>query len=91
VPVPEEIWLKYSKSKNQWTAYRFDYFTVLDRDRQTLVARADQLNIGFLPLAGADFQTVVSTGAFHGRPVVDNLLRLLAVPSVVTRFITAAL
>ncbi len=90
-PVPEEIWLKYSKSKNQWTAYRFDYFTVTSLDQEALTARADQTNIDFLPLAGDDFRAVVETGMFRGRPVVDNLLRLLADPSVIGRLAATAL
>lgn len=89
--VPQEVWLKYSKSKDQWTAYRFDYFAVTEIDNGDVIRRAQELNLSFLPLSGDVFETTLATGTFQNRPVVDNILRLLSDPAARSRLIGAAI
>ncbi len=89
--VPQEVWLKYSKSKKQWTVYRFDYFMVVDLNHEEVVANANLLNLGFLPLEGKLFIEASTSGMFQGIAIVDNLLRLLRDAPVLSRIMSGAI
>lgn len=76
----KEVWLKFSNSKKEWTVYRFNYFYASDLSKDDLISEAREKNLAFLPL-DASLKHTLSDGQFQGKPIVDNLVRLLSDPS----------
>lgn len=75
----QEVWLKFSNSKREWTVYRFNYFYASELSKEDLVSNAHENNLAFLPL-DASLETVLADERFEGKPIVDNLVRLLSDP-----------
>ena len=89
-PLREEIWLKFSKSQQQWTLYEFAYFLGLPADRHALRGATERLSTVWLPLVGAEFDEAVRTERFQGIPIVDNVARLLRDPAFVSEIVHTA-
>jgi len=89
-PLREEIWLKFSKSQQQWTLYEFAYFRGCPADRHALQGAAEQLSTVWLPLVGPDFDEAVRTERFQGIPIVDNIVHLLRDPAFVSEIVKTA-
>lgn len=87
----DEIWLKYSKSKQEWTVYRFNYYCAVDIDKAQLVRNRQRFNIDFLPLEGPEYKAACKTEKYNDIPVVDNLIRLLASPDCISVLKKAAI
>jgi hypothetical protein len=86
-PLREEIWLKFSKSQQQWTLYEFAYFRGLPADRHALRGATERLSTVWLPLVGAEFDEAVRTERFQGIPIVDNVARLLRDPAFISEIV----
>jgi hypothetical protein len=82
--LPQEIWLKYSRSQKQWTVYRFDYYVarVFEPSGELQLRVPERV---FFPLQGPEFVDALETGIYRGVPIVDNILRVLRLPDVVNQ------
>jgi hypothetical protein len=75
--IPDEVWLKFSRSQQQWTVYQFEYYVITEIDRRGLERLHNKSEVAFLPLQGKLFENALETGKFQTIPIVDNILRLL--------------
>jgi hypothetical protein len=88
-PLREEIWLKFSKSQQQWTLYEFAYFRATNVDQEALRGAGARLSTVWLPLVGPKFAEAVRTERFEGVPIVDNIVGLLRNPAFVAEITQA--
>jgi len=88
--IPREYWLKFSKSKNQWTLYAFDYWVVIDADIDVRVLPSKYNDLCLIPIEEPNLEEIRKTGKFLGKPIADNLLSILQNDSERERLLSLA-
>jgi len=77
-PIPDEYWIKYSKSQNSWTIYLMEFYQVRINEKEQL--KMEYLNNSgktLIKLDKANIDTIITTGKIDGLPVIDNTIEII--------------
>ena len=89
--MPDEYWIKYSKSKNMWTIYLFEYYQI--------VGLADSLNVSefkgtdklYVPLNNESTTEILEKGTYRGIKVTSDIVHMLSDLSILSEIKSNAL
>lgn len=72
-----EYWLKYSKSKNVWTIYLFEFYVIsYIENKNEILSRLDSVKT-LLPLDEISLEKTLEVGRVNNVPIVENIRLLL--------------
>jgi hypothetical protein len=72
-----EYWLKYSKSKNVWTIYLFEFYVIsFIENKNEILSRLDSVKT-LLPLDEISLEKTLEVGKVNNVPIVENIRLLL--------------
>lgn len=87
--VPDEFWLKFSKTQDIWTLYYMEFLQITDINMS--IDAIDNNVVTLLPLQESTITEVLREGKYRGIEIVDNTLDILNSPDMIKTIKTKAI
>lgn len=80
--VPDEFWLKFSKTQDIWTLYYMEFLQITSINMS--IDAIDDSVVTLLPLEESTISEVLREGKYRGIEIVDNTIDILNSPDLIS-------